>query len=84
MLFCHQKYRRARGPWTATLALIEVNEIAQNQKTFLPAKNIQNLCNFLGIGTLCLHRCPKWIQKWPFSLATPQLVEAMDQSETKL
>ena len=52
-----------RSPWTAMLAPIKVDEIAQNWKTFLHAKNIQNWCKFLGIGTLCLYRCQNGSKK---------------------
>ena len=72
-----------RGPWTATLALIKVDESTKLKRIFLHAKNSQNWCNFLGIGTVSVHMS-KWLQKWTFSLATPQLDEVMDQSETPL
>ena len=45
------------------LAPIKVDEIAQNWKTFLHAKNIQYWCKFLGIGTLCLYRCQNGSKK---------------------
>ena len=43
-----REYNYTRGPWAATLALIKVDEIGQNQQTSLNAKNIQNWWNFLG------------------------------------
>ena len=58
-----QLYNTTRSPWTAMLAPIKVDEIAQNWKTFLHAKNIQNWCKFLGIGTLCLYRCQNGSKK---------------------
>ena len=50
-----REYNYTRGPWAATLALIKVDEIGQNQQTSLNAKNIQNWWNFLGRGTACLY-----------------------------
>ena len=37
----------------------------------------------LSETTVSVHMS-KWLQKWTFSLATPQLDEVMDQSETPL
>ena len=45
------------------LALIKVDEIAKKLKNIFTCKNIQNWCNFLGIGTLCLYRCQNGSKK---------------------
>ena len=41
-------YVFTRGPSTATLALIKVNEVGQNQPNYSKEKTIQNWCDFLG------------------------------------
>ena len=50
--------------------------------TKIHEQNIHNRCNILVNGTVCLYTCQNRLG--PFSLATPQLNEAMDQSEPPL
>ena len=75
-------YVATRGPWKAKLALIKVdgdkiNEHFSMQKIFKTGETFweeaQRVCTFI-----------KTAAKRPFSLATPQLDEAIDQSETRL
>ena len=42
-----------RGPWTAMLALLKVEETGQNHKHFQTCKKILNCCNIPGNGIIC-------------------------------
>ena len=50
-------YKATRGPWTALSALIKVEETGQNEQSFLHAKSIQNLYNFLPNTKECGQSC---------------------------
>ena len=62
-------------------ALIKVDEIAQNLKHFYMEKIFKNGAIFWEQAH-CVCTDVKMAAKWPFSLATPQIDEAMDHSET--
>ena len=64
--------------------MIKVDEIGQNKKN-IAYKKIQNGCDLMGKGTIGLDTyVRKQLPTRPFSLTTPQLDEAMDQSENPL
>ena len=48
-----QKYQETRGPWTAMLAQLKVEETEQNHKHFQTCKKILNCCNIPGNGIIC-------------------------------
>ena len=71
-------YKNTRGPpWTAAPALIKVDEIGQNQQ-----KNYWQ--KLFKTGAIFWEKAQCVCTKRPFSLATPQLDEAMNQSVTPL
>ena len=70
--------------WTATLALIKVDEIGLKLANFFTCKKYSKQVEFSGKRHIVSVHSSKWLQKRPFSLATPQLDEAIDKSETPL
>ena len=68
---------------TVSYALIKVDEIDKINKK-LTCKKYSKLVQFSGNRHSMSVQLSKWLQEGPLSLATPQLDEAMDQSETPL
>ena len=82
--FFQYYYTYTRGPWSAMPALIKVDEIRTKLAKKLDTEIIQNWCNFSGKRHSVSVHLSKQPPKRPFSLGTPQLDEAMDQSGTPL
>ena len=65
-----EDYKKTRGPWTATPALIKVEERRQNQQTFIHAIFFQNHMQFSGERRSLFHQLSKQTPKSPFSWTT--------------
>ena len=72
-----------RGPWTARPTLTKGNDIGKNQQKST-CKKYSKLVQFSGKRHSVSVQLSKQLPKRPVSIATPQLDEPMDQSETPL